>query len=125
MIASGYIASILNQLLDDEEYKLAGIQLPYLNDFQHEHTGSGICVRFSFSGEDKNRLPWNHLILEGVKVYTPDMPQGAYASLYIVDGLINCLQIGAVAAQYPHVEPVEYTIVQEWDGIEAKSLTRP
>lgn len=126
MVASAYIASILNLLLDDDEYKLAGTQLPYLNDFQHEYTGTGLCVRFSFSGDyDKHRLPWNQLILEGVKVYTPDMPQGAYVTLYIIDGLINCMQIGAIGGNYPNTEPVEYTIVQEWDGSEGKSVTFP
>lgn len=92
MLKSKFISDILTLLLDgDENGILAAKQIPFLEESDYEYTGSGVFIGFS-STPDINNLKVStkeKLIIDGVKIESPDLEDEANCILFFEDGIID------------------------------------
>lgn len=116
MIRSKFVASIVDLLLDThpQENSLRQ-QLFCLEESEIEYSGSGAFISFAYSERIKPLLVSDTLErLGGVKAESPELGDGAEASLVIDHGIIDYLEIWCYAGPYPEYELQDYTLTQMW-----------
>lgn len=125
MLKSKFISNILTLLLDgDENGILAAKQIPFLEESDYEYTDSGVFIGFS-SSSDINNLKVSardELILDGVKIESPELDDGANCILFFEDGIIDFLEIWSCSGNYPKEELTKYKLVQNWEGSPKKEI---
>ena len=118
MVQSRFILNILDLLLDcDEDGKIARQQMTYLTERNYDYSGAGLFVTFSHTDDAlKYRLTKKDVVLNGVKIKSPDLEIGADATLFFKDGIIDYLEIWSLDGNYPDKELEKYIITQVWKG---------
>ena len=118
MIKSKFVFHILDLILDGaDEGKLARPQINYLSDSNYEYTGAGLFVFFTKNaGIEKFRIQKENLVLNGVKLKSPELKIEADAILFFKEGLIDYLEIWSVDGNYPESDLTSYELSQVWDN---------
>jgi|TARA_R110001599_G_scaffold24835_5_gene89439 hypothetical protein len=125
MLKSKFISDILTLLLDgDEEGILAAKQIPFLEESDYEYTGGGVCIGFSTSKGilDFKVKTKEKLILDGVKIESPELEDGANCILFFENGIIDFLEIDSRSGNYPNKELSKYKLIQKWKGSPKKEI---
>lgn len=125
MLKSKFISDILTLLLDgDENGILAAKQIPFLEEPDYEYTGSGVFIGFSASSSinDFKVTTKEKLILDGVKIESPELEDGAICTLFFEDGIIDYLEIWSRSGNYPKEELTKYKLIQKWEGSPKKEI---
>ncbi len=125
MLKSTFISDILTLLLDgDRNGILAAKQIPFLEESDYEYTGSGVFIGFSSSSDISNFKvsTKEKLILEGVKIESPELDDGANCILFFEDGIIDFLEIWSRSGNYPNEELNKYKLIQNWSGSPKKEI---
>jgi hypothetical protein len=126
MIKSKYISDILDLLLDeDEDESLLRSQIEYLTDSTYNYTGIGLSVSFSYS-EDilKSKLESKTTVLDGVSIQSEEVEIGAYALLFIKDGIIENLEISSLGGKYPAKDISSYELTQTWENSPGRKIVQ-
>ena len=125
MLKSKFISDILTLLLDgDKNGIFVAKQIPFLEESDYEYTGSGVFVGFSSSSDISNFKvsTKEKLILEGVKIESPELDDGANCILFFEDGIIDFLEIWSRSGNYPNAELNKYKLIQNWSGSPKKEI---
>ena len=124
MIESRFIIDILSLLLDSSEHQENLMnQVPFLRDFDYEYTGAGLFVSFDYlEGVNQYKILGETIIINGVKIESQELTLGAEAAVFVINGLINFLEIWSYDANYPNKELESYTITQVWNGSPGRQL---
>ncbi len=115
MLKSKFISDILTLLLDGDEKGIsASKQIPFLEESDYEYTGSGVFIGFSSSTSIHEFIvsTKDKLILEGVKIESPELEDGANCILFFKDGIIDFLEISSRSGNYPKKELSKYKLIQ-------------
>lgn len=125
MVQSIFIQEILTLLLDDDkDAVLARNQLDYITEKEVEYTGAGVFIYFNQTKEiEKYQLENSTLILNGVKIISPELTAEADATLFFKNGLIDYLEIWSLNGEYPKKELRSYVLKQAWKGSPKRIIT--
>jgi hypothetical protein len=125
MIKSKFISDIIDLLLDgDAEGIAARPQIQYLTDEKYDYSVGGLFVIFSHDEEiGKYKSSKHDLILNGVKITTSEFPIEADATLFFINGIINCLEIWCYNGDYPNSNLTKYTLTQIWDNSPGRQVS--
>ena len=115
MISSKFVLSILDLLLDGDEYGRAlRPQIDFLTDTEYDYTGGGLFVTFQASiGIEIYKHPEERVILDGVTITSSELGIGASATVFANNGIIDYLEIWSYDGEYPQKELTDYAIKQE------------
>lgn len=118
MIKSRFLRDILTLLLDGDKegLKVKG-QLDFITEIEYDYTGVGVFISFNHKeGIEKFKATKTDLILNGVKIESPELKIGADSTLFFKNGLIDYLELWSFDGEYPNTELTEYELTQEWNG---------
>ncbi len=126
MIKSRFILDILDLLLDgDEEGLIIRQQVEWLTDANYNYTGSGLFVGFSHDMNAlEKRIEADNLILNGVQIISTELKNGADATLFLSNGIIDYLEIWSQDGRYPYKELSDYILNQVWINSPKRQLTK-
>jgi hypothetical protein len=115
MIRSTFILNILDLLLDGDRFGLAiRPQIDHMTDDVYDYTGVGVFVTFQADETIFNyRISEDRIVLDGVKITSPELALGASATLFLKEGIMDYLEIWSFDGVYPKKELGTYTLRQE------------
>lgn len=128
MIHSKLILDIFDLVLDDHKSEdLIRKQIQFLSISQLKHTGIGLFINFVADTQveqykdtserggyiDIDGNPFERI--DGVEIRNAELDILADASLYLTNGIIDCLEIwNKIGDSYPTTEPDRYELHQMW-----------
>ncbi|ATL48683.1 hypothetical protein COR50_16780 [Chitinophaga caeni] len=111
MLESKFIKEIVSLLMEESsECTQLQQQMPYLDVASTEYTGVGLFVYFEH-GDEAAHFPVETEIIDGVTILSDDLPNGASATLFLADGVIEMLEIIANEGAYPEKDLSQYSLV--------------
>ncbi len=139
MIKSQLVLDILDLALDHEkETEKLKNQIPYLTEKEYEFTGVGVYIYFD---QDPKifmftaNFPYEGNVLEngniayrlnGIEIRNDKEKFLADATVHLINGIINCVEILNKIGVYPTKEPDNYAIYQIWiDEDKRRTIIRP
>jgi len=88
-------------------------QIEFIIESDYQYTGSGVFIGFrNEEGIEKFLCEKKDLVLEGVKITSPELEVEAECKLFFLNGAINYLEIWGESGEFPTKELSEYKLTQ-------------
>lgn len=125
MIKSQYILDILSLILDgnDIDSKLKK-QIKFISEKNRQHTGAGVFIYFDHDKDIFKCKVNQDIVLNGLKIYSKEYDLEAEVNLFTKDGLLDYLEILAIAGSYPIEDPKKYIVKQIWLNSPNREIVR-